>query len=240
MAATCRATRIMTAAVHGQRAASLRPAAKSGAFRAAALRQRAPRRHVAAAASAMIPEWTDPEFTDMVMDSFPEKAIATVEEARCLIEKAGYVYLDVRPELERDAVGKAKGSINIPICNAKWVWNAEEGKKKMQKEDNELFIQQVEKRFPDKETYLIIGCSDGLTYSIDALEMLDEAGYYNLVGLRGGFNSWFRVFDNKGGRRRSGEYAESYNHDGDSCGIHSSGAGFDRVDAIEKWVPPTY
>jgi hypothetical protein len=43
----------------------------------------------------------------------------------------------------------------------------------------------VEKRFPDKETYLIIGCSDGLTYSIDALEMLDEAGYYNLVGLRG-------------------------------------------------------
>jgi hypothetical protein len=48
------------------------------------------------------------------------------------------------------------------------------------------------------------------------------------------------VFDNKGGRRRSGEYAESYNHDGDSCGIHSSGAGFDRVDAIEKWVPPTY
>lgn len=53
------------------------------------------------------------------------------------------MYLDVRPELERDAVGKAKGSINIPICNAKWVWNAEEGKKKMQKEDNELFIQQV-------------------------------------------------------------------------------------------------
>jgi hypothetical protein len=55
-----------------------------------------------------------------------------------------------------------------------------------------------------------------------------------------GFNSWFRVFDNKGNRRRSGEYAEEYSHDGDSAGIHSSGAGFDRVDKIERWVPPTF
>lgn len=35
-----------------------------------------------------------------------------------------------------------------------------------------------------------------------------QAGYTNLVGLKGGFYAWFRVFDNKGGRRRSGEYAE--------------------------------
>jgi hypothetical protein len=32
-----------------------------------------------------------------------------------------------------------------------------------------------------------------------------------------------RVFDNKLGRRFFGEYAEQYTHDGDSCGIHSSG-----------------
>lgn len=57
---------------------------------------------------------------------------------------------------------------------------------------------------------------------------------------RSGFYAWFRIFDNKGGRRRSGEYAEQYSHDGDSAGIHSSGAGFDRVDAIEKWVPPKF
>jgi hypothetical protein len=43
----------------------------------------------------------------------------------------------------------------------------------------------VEKRFPDRETKLVVGCSDGRTYSIDALELLDEAGYYNLVGLKG-------------------------------------------------------
>jgi hypothetical protein len=79
------------------------------------------------------------------------------------------------------------------------------------------------------------------------------------------------VFDNKLGRRFFGEYAEQYTHDGDSCGIHSSGvlvakfvpaatlmhlseaevlhwndsnifvavgAGFDRVDKVEPWVPP--
>lgn len=49
-----------------------------------------------------------------------------------------------------------------------------------------------------------------------------------------------RKFDNKLGRRRFGEYQENYIHDGDSTGIHGSGAGFERVDAIEPWVPPDY
>ena len=31
----------------------------------------------------------------------------------------------------------------------------------------------------------MVGCSNGTTYSIDALELLDEAGYSNLVGLKG-------------------------------------------------------
>lgn len=44
---------------------------------------------------------------------------------------------------------------------------------------------QVEKRFPNKNAPLLIGCSDGTTYSIDALEILDEAGYTTLVGLKG-------------------------------------------------------
>ena len=44
---------------------------------------------------------------------------------------------------------------------------------------------QIEKRFPDKDAGLVVGCSDGRTYSIDALELLDEAGYWNLVGLKG-------------------------------------------------------
>ena len=36
-------------------------------------------------------------------------------------------------------------------------------------------------------------------------------------------------------------YTEDYSGDGsDSCGIHASGAGFQRSDKIEKWVPPSY
>ena len=58
---------------------------------------------------------------------------------------------------------------------------------------------------------------------------------------QGGYYAWNRTFDNKLGRRRFGEYAENYMGEGsDSCGIHASGAGFDRVDAIEQWVPPEY
>jgi hypothetical protein len=57
----------------------------------------------------------------------------------------------------------------------------------------------------------------------------------------GGFYNWFRVFDNKMVRRNLGEYQEKYDGDGsDSCGIHASGAGFDKMDKIEGWVPPSY
>jgi hypothetical protein len=40
-------------------------------------------------------------------------------------------------------VGRFKNSVNIPLVNAKWVYNAEEGKKVVQKEDNEQFLAQV-------------------------------------------------------------------------------------------------
>lgn len=40
---------------------------------------------------------------------------------------------------------------------------------------------QIEKKFPKKDTPLLVACSDGKAYSMDALEMLDEAGYTHLV-----------------------------------------------------------
>ena len=92
----------------------------------------------------------------------------------------------------------------------------------------------MEKRFKNKEHKILIGCSDGSTYSIDALEALDEAGYTNIVGLRGGYYAWHDRWDNKLRRRTNGEAVEVYSADGDSCGIHSSGAGFERVDVIGK------
>lgn len=161
-------------------------------------------------------------------------------DLQVLFSELGYTYLDVRPELELDAVGKVRGSINVPIMNAKWRYDTEKKEKVVDKSENPDFVKMVEKRIPDKSTPIMVACSDGTTYSIDALMALDEAGYETMVGLKGGFYAWYRVFDNNLRRRRTGEYAEQYTHDGDSCGIHSSGAGFARVDAIEQWVPPKF
>lgn len=52
--------------------------------------------------------------------------------------------------------------------------------------------QQVQKRFPNKEAKLLVACSNGTKYSLDVLETLDGAGYVNLVGLKGGYQAWFR------------------------------------------------
>lgn len=188
----------------------------------------------------MIRQYPDPEFCAETLAAFPDKGVANVEEARVLFSDGGYTYLDVRPQLEYEEAGRVKGSVNIPIKFSKRVYDPVDRKKAIVKEDNPEFVTMVKNRFPDKETKLLIGCSDGKAYSMDALMALDEEGYTNIVGLRGGYYAWFRVFDNKLGRRVTGEYAETYTHDGDSAGIHSSGAGFARVDAVEQWVPPSF
>lgn len=189
----------------------------------------------------MFREWPDPDYIAEVIESFPDKGIANAEEARILFTEAGYKYLDVRPEIELEATGKIKGNINVPFVNARWKYDPEQKKKVVEKEPNEKFVEQVKKRIPDLEAHIIVADSDGRTYAIDALEALDEAGYVNMVGLKGGFYAWYRVWDNNLRRRRNGEYQENYSAaDGDSCGIHASGAGFERVDAIESWVPPKF
>ncbi|EFJ45243.1 gonidia-specific protein KA_k47 [Volvox carteri f. nagariensis] len=190
-------------------------------------------------------QWPDPEFIKETLAQFPDKGIATVEEARCLFSNGGYTWLDVRSELENDEVGKVKGSVNIPFVHLKRVYDPETKERVMKKTPNPDFIKMVEKRFPKKDVKLMVGCSNGKAYSIDALEALEEAGYTNLTFVRGGYNAWFRVFDNKFNRRNYGEYQERYDgHDqlsmGDSCGIHASGAGFDKVDKADRWSLPVY
>lgn len=170
----------------------------------------------------------------------PTIQTANVEEARCLYEN-GWTYLDIRSEFELEESGKVKGAVNVPFVHIKRTYDSEKRERVVQKTDNEDFVKMVEKRFPDKaNAKLIVGCSNGRAYSVDALEALDEAGYANLAWLKGGYQAWFNTFDNKLGRRRFGEYAETYMHDGDSCGIHASGAGFARVDAIERIQLPVY
>lgn len=164
----------------------------------------APRRSVRVQAMAvsdrpMVRQFGDAAFAKEVADSFPEKGIATVEEARVLFSTLGYVYLDVRPALEYEDAGKVRGSVNIPLMNSKKVFK--DGKVSFEKTSNPDFIKTVRKRYPDLNAKLMVGCSDGKAYSIDALEALDAEGYVNLVGLKGGYYAWFKVFDNKLARR---------------------------------------
>ncbi len=57
-------------------------------------------------------------------------------------------------------------------------------------------MQLFAKRFPNKSAQLIIGCSDGSTYTTEAVAALKSAGYTNIVPLSGGFYEWFKTWDN--------------------------------------------
>ncbi|KAG1653867.1 hypothetical protein FOA52_007234 [Chlamydomonas sp. UWO 241] len=206
------------------RAAVCRPAASRGA---------------ALVARAYL-EYPDPQLIASVAEEFPDKGIANVEEARALLS-LGWTYVDVRPALEIEEVGKYKGAVAVPLKNMVKKYNNETNTKEYFKSDNPEFVAQFKRKFPDTEAKIMIGCSDGATYSMDALMALDEAGYCNLVGMKGGYYRWYKTFDNNLRRRRGDGYTEDHTAEGgDSCGIHSSGAGFERVDKIEAWVPKKF
>ena len=63
--------------------------------------------------------------------------------AEQVLYETGYTYLDVRPELECDLVGKFKGSVNIPIMHATRKWSPEEQKKVVEKTENPDFVKMV-------------------------------------------------------------------------------------------------
>ena len=62
---------------------------------------------------------------------------------QALFSNLGYTYLDVRPSLELEEVGKVRGSVNIPIRHAKRKYSTEKGKKILEKYDNEDFVAQA-------------------------------------------------------------------------------------------------
>lgn len=168
-----------------------------------------------------IREYPVPEFIAEVTEAFPDKMIANAEEARVLFSELGYRFLDVRPELELDATGKVKGCINIPIMNAKYRYDTEKREKVLEKTEipEEEWVAMVEKRIPDKSTPILVCCSNGTAYSMDALGALDDAGYETLVGLKGGFYAWYRLWDANLRRRRGDGYQETYMHDGTWCSV---------------------
>jgi rhodanese-related sulfurtransferase len=98
----------------------------------------------------------------------------TPEEARDLIDKEGYAYLDVRSAPEF-AAGHPTGAYNVPLLNM--------GPGGMV--DNAEFLAVVEKNFP-RDARLVVGCKTG-GRSARAAGLLERAGYTNLVDQRNGY-----------------------------------------------------
>ena len=95
-----------------------------------------------------------------------------------------YVFLDVRPVMELDAKGKVKNSVSLPYANAKLEFSPEKGQMVTKSEPIYHWIDQVQQRFPNANTPLLVVCTNGSAYAIDALTALEEAGYTNIVGLK--------------------------------------------------------
>jgi rhodanese-related sulfurtransferase len=96
------------------------------------------------------------------------------EEARDLMDKDGYVYVDVRsvPEF---AAGHATGAYNIPLNHL-----GPDGPS-----PNEKFLAAMEKTFP-RDARLIVSCQAG-GRSARAAAQLEAAGFTNVADLSAGF-----------------------------------------------------
>ncbi|HEY2946480.1 MAG TPA: rhodanese-like domain-containing protein [Vicinamibacteria bacterium] len=94
-------------------------------------------------------------------------------EARDLIEKQGYVYVDVRSVPEFVA-GHPTGAYNVPLMNM--------GPGGMTPNPDFLAVMAT---FP-KDAKLVVGCKAG-GRSARAASMLESAGYTSLVDQRAGF-----------------------------------------------------
>jgi len=101
--------------------------------------------------------------------------ISPEEAKQKLDSEEGYVYLDVRSSGEF-AQGRAPGAVNVPIL--------EQGPMGMAPNAN--FLSDCESQF-HKETKIITACLRG-GRSMRAASILIEAGFVNVVDMRGGFD----------------------------------------------------
>jgi rhodanese-related sulfurtransferase len=98
----------------------------------------------------------------------------TPTEAQRLLEE-GYTYVDVRSEGEY-AAGHPEGARNVPVAHAD----------AMGMRPNPDFLSDMERAFP-KDSKLVVGCKSG-GRSARACEMLEGAGYTDVVNMDGGFH----------------------------------------------------
>ena len=96
------------------------------------------------------------------------------EEARDLMDKDGYVYLDVR-SVQEFAAGHPAGAYNVPLLHM--------GAAGMT--PNPDFLSVAQKAFP-RDARIVVGCKAG-GRSAKAAALLEEAGFTNVVDQRNGF-----------------------------------------------------
>ena len=96
------------------------------------------------------------------------------DEARDLVDTQGYMYLDVRSVPEFEA-GHPTGAYNIPLNHM--------GPGGMS--PNPDFLSVVQKVFPP-DSRLVLGCKGG-GRSLKAADLLQSAGYTNVVDQRAGY-----------------------------------------------------
>jgi rhodanese-related sulfurtransferase len=106
--------------------------------------------------------------------SMPLRRVSA-SEAMALIEREGYLYLDVRSVPEFEA-GHPKGAYNIPLAHL--------GPLGMT--PNRDFLTQVERCFP-KDARLVVGCKSG-GRSLQAATLLLASGFAHVVDQRCGFD----------------------------------------------------
>jgi len=199
-------------------------------------------------------QYPNPDYIAHVQAEFPAKGVATAEEGRCLWD-AGYDVMDVRAVEEIDQndntpcpnpapPGQAKGNRVrvVPLINAVRRYDSKLEKKVYIQTPNADFKNMVQKAFPNKDAKIMVACSDGRVRAIAALDALDEMGYTNIVGLRGGANLWTREWDAKMRRRNlPGKHIQNYLHSGDSPQLHGTGSQFQMADAqtYDDWRDET-
>ena len=94
----------------------------------------------------------------------------TMEQAKILLSKTGYIFIDVRTEKEFKK-GHLPGAINIPRGKLEFV---------------------VEKKIPDYKAKIVVYCKSGGRAAL-ALCTLRDMGYGNAIAMNAGFDQWAKA-----------------------------------------------
>jgi len=215
---------------------------------------------------AYAPEYGDPTYDEQTRLAFNsgDAFVADVEQSRVLWDD-GWDVLDVRVEQEIEHFGKfpnpPAGTIGgvfetvvvsgphkvreIPLVTSSgYRFDAEVGAKAFaNKARNVEFLASVRAQFPDPASAkIMVCCSDGRQRAVAALDALDEAGYANLVLLRGGFNLYNRHWTKKLNRRLpNGNFKTDLSAPGDiqGCGANPEMGNANDAIAFGPWKDDT-